>query len=136
MVLPPVYPKVCNNMSKIDPLERVIIVGLREEKSRHGGDFYYVYFHDREGNRWSTCVYKMMRNYSRWQPYLKIGAVLRGAMPKDPKQKLINADSHVELIHMNLEYVEAIEARKKRKKEIIGTQGTIGFPEDSKPPYV
>lgn len=52
-------------MTKINKL---LMTGCKEQKSKYGGTFYYVYFKDYEtGTSYKTCVSPNYRNYKNWR---------------------------------------------------------------------
>ena len=72
---------------------RVVITKVKKERSKYGDIFYYVFFKDREGNSYKSCIYPKMRNYTNWIGKLKAGLMLDNINVKMSNKKLIDADS-------------------------------------------
>ncbi len=68
------------------------ILKIDKQKSKFGGYFCYVFFKDKNGNNYKTCIYPQYRNYKNWKG-LKVGDNLKGLKIK--KDNLIDADSKV-----------------------------------------
>lgn len=48
-------------------LSKLLVTGLKEQKSKYGGEFYYVYFKEYDtGNSYRTCLTPSCRNYKNW----------------------------------------------------------------------
>lgn len=48
-------------------LDKLLVTGVREQKSKYGGIFYYVYFKEYStGNSYKTCLTPSCRNYKNW----------------------------------------------------------------------
>ncbi len=49
-------------------LKKLLMTGCKEQKSKYGGTFYYVYFKDYEtGSSYKTCLSPNYRNYKNWK---------------------------------------------------------------------
>lgn len=49
-------------------LNKLLMTGCKEQKSKYGGTFYYVYFKDYEtGTSYKTCVSPSYRNFKNWR---------------------------------------------------------------------
>ena len=48
-------------------LDKLLVTGVKEQQSKYGGIFYYVYFKDyNTGNSYKTCLTPNCRNYKNW----------------------------------------------------------------------
>ena len=70
------------------------IVKIEKKSSRYGGHFFYAFFKTKEEKSYYTCLYPKMRNFKKWQPFMKKGKTLKGL--EILKGRLINADSKIE----------------------------------------
>ncbi len=44
--------------------------GMQARKSKHGGNFYYLFFEDKQGKKYKTMAYEKLRNFRYWKPLL------------------------------------------------------------------
>tara|TARA_Y100001973_G_C5174906_1_gene321266 strand:+ start:452 stop:757 length:306 start_codon:yes stop_codon:yes gene_type:complete len=72
---------------------KAIITKVKKEHSKYGDIFYYVFFKDKEGQNYKSCIYTKMRNYKNWTGKLKVGLMLDNLRTKLSNKKLIDADS-------------------------------------------
>ena len=72
---------------------KAIITKVKKERSKYGDVFFYVFFKDKEGNSYKSCVYTKMRNYKNWIGKLKPVLMLDNLKTKLSNNKLIDADS-------------------------------------------
>ena len=70
------------------------IVKIEKKPSRYGGHFFYCFFKTDKGDSFYTCLYPKMRNFKKWQKFMKKGIILKGL--EVLKDRLINADSKIE----------------------------------------
>ena len=83
------------------------ILKYDKHPSKHGGDFYYIFFKDKTGKSAKTCAATNMRNFNRWKQVLwafdRAGeneeVWLKGLVWKNKTNKLISADSLIERIY-------------------------------------
>ena len=48
-------------------LSKLLVTGIKENKSKYGGKFYYVYFKEYDsGKSYKTCLSPSYRNYKNW----------------------------------------------------------------------
>ena len=53
-------------------LKKLLVVGVKEQNSKYGGKFYYVYFKDYEtGASYKTCLSPNYRNYKNWSSVIE-----------------------------------------------------------------
>lgn len=69
------------------------IVKIEKKSSKYGGFFFYAFLKTEDGKSYYTCLYPKMRNYKKWQPFMKVGITLKGL--EVLKGRLINADSRI-----------------------------------------
>lgn len=72
------------------------ILKIREDASRHGGKFYWVFFKGEDGTSCKTMVNPQYGNAKRWLPLMKVGNVVTGLVFKN--KNLVDADSMVRLV--------------------------------------
>ena len=72
------------------------ITSFKEQKSKYGDSFLYVFFKDENGKSFRSCIYKNMRNFQKWEKVLKPGMVLDNLKLKI--KGLIDADSQFQII--------------------------------------
>ena len=70
------------------------ITKIEKKPSRYGGHFFYAFLKTKDGKSYYTCLYPKMRNYKKWQKFMKKGITLEGL--EVLKGRLINADSPIE----------------------------------------
>lgn len=62
--------------------------------SKHGGDYKFMFMKDEAtGKSYKTCIFKDMRNYSRWVNIMEVGNIIAGCRVR--QGTLIDADSQV-----------------------------------------
>ena len=48
-------------------LSKLLVTGIKENQSKYGGKFYYVYFKEYDsGKSYKTCLSPSYRNYKNW----------------------------------------------------------------------
>lgn len=47
------------------------ITKVQKNKSKFGGDFFYVFFKDEAGKSYKTCLYPKYHNFARWDKIVK-----------------------------------------------------------------
>lgn len=72
------------------------ITSYKQQKSKYGDAFFYVFFKDQDGKSFRSCIYQNMRNFSKWKNVLKNGMVLSNLVLK--QKGLIDADSNFQIL--------------------------------------
>ena len=72
------------------------ITSFKQQESKYGDTFYYVFFKDKEGKSLRSCIYQNMRNFAKWKRILKPGMVLDNLSLK--QKGLIDADSSFQIV--------------------------------------
>ena len=75
---------------------RAQITSFKQQQSKYGDTFFYVFFKDQNGKSFRSCIYQNMRNFAKWKNVLKNGMVLDNLTLKD--KGLIDADSQFHII--------------------------------------
>lgn len=53
-------------------LSKLLVTGIKENQSKYGGKFYYVYFKEYDsGKSYKTCLSPSYRNYKNWSSLIK-----------------------------------------------------------------
>lgn len=75
-------------------MDLVILKMSKWQTSKHGSEYRYLFMKDEEtGKSYKTCLFKEMRNFSRWVNLMAIGNVIGGCRVRSGN--LIDADSQV-----------------------------------------
>ena len=72
------------------------ITSFKEQKSKYGDTFFYVFFKDQNGQSLKSCIYPNMRNFQKWDKVVKPGMVLDNLKLKH--KGLIDADSQFQVV--------------------------------------
>lgn len=70
------------------------IIKITTMPSKYGGSFSYIFFQDKDGNSYKTCITGKCRNSRRWSG-VKVGMWLKGLKVK--VANLIDGDSKFEV---------------------------------------
>lgn len=77
-------------------MELVILKMSDWKPSKHGNMYRFLFMKDEKtGKSYRTCIFKDMRNYSRWVNLMEVGNVIAGCRSRGAKSNLIDADSQV-----------------------------------------
>ena len=72
------------------------ITSFKEQTSKYGDTFFYVFFKDQNGKSFRSCIYQNMRNFAKWHKILRSGMVLDNLSLK--AKGLIDADSSFQIV--------------------------------------
>jgi len=50
---------------------KAVLIKMVKHPSKYGGDFYYGFFKDEEGNSFKVTIAEKYRNFVRWKPVLE-----------------------------------------------------------------
>ena len=87
-----------------------IFKGTQIRKSKHGGQFYYIFF-EKDGKKYKTMAYEKLKNFSAWKPLLTatrgciVGnlKLVKGNLIDGNSKPIIIKDMHVNQFNINFD---------------------------------